>query len=162
MGVARSRADVTRLARRSSRPPNRRKDRRRADSSPRTTTRCARRAQTKAHAPRPMDVRRAMPSDLDLAVETITLAFLADPVWGPALSRPDDGDGHLRAYWRFFLSDAIDEDGVRVADDGAAVSVWVPPGGEELRPENLDALERFNADTLGPDGAAEMAELYER
>jgi GNAT superfamily N-acetyltransferase len=109
-----------------------------------------------------MDVRRAMPSDLDLAVETITLAFLADPVWGPALSRPDDGDGHLRAYWRFFLSDGIDQDGVRVADDGAAVSVWVPPGGEELRPENVDALERFNADTLGPDGAAEMAELYER
>jgi len=116
----------------------------------------------KAHARRPMEIRRATRADLDLAVETITLAFLADPVWSVALRRPDGADDHLRAYWRFFVSDGIEQAGVRLADDGAAVSVWVPPGGEELRSENVAALERFNEETLGPDGAGQMAALYER
>jgi GNAT superfamily N-acetyltransferase len=109
-----------------------------------------------------MAFRQATRADLDRAVETIALAFMTDPVWGVALRRPDDRLDHHRPYWRFFVSDAIDQEGVWLADDGAAVSVWVPPGGEELRPETLAALERFNEDVLDARGAVEMAELYER
>jgi GNAT superfamily N-acetyltransferase len=109
-----------------------------------------------------MAFRAATRSDLDCAVRTVTLAFLGDPVWSVALRRGDGRTDHLEAYWRFFVGDAIDQGAVRVADDGAAVSVWIPPGGEELRAETLDALDAFNLEALGASGAAEMAELYER
>lgn len=106
--------------------------------------------------------RRATPDDLEAAAETITLAFLTDPVWSVALARPDGATDHHGPYWRFFVADAIDQGSVWLADDGAAVSVWVPPGGEELRPDSVTSLDRFNEETLGPDGARDMAELYER
>jgi len=109
-----------------------------------------------------MPFRQATRADLDQAVETITLAFGSDPVWSVALRRGDGGTDHHRAYWQFFVRDGIDQGGVWLADAGAAVSVWVPPGGDELRPGSVAALERFNEETLGPDGAAAMARLYER
>jgi GNAT superfamily N-acetyltransferase len=111
---------------------------------------------------RPMDVRPATAADLDRAVETITLAFATDPVWSLALARPDGSTAHHAAYWRFFVADAIDQGSVAIADDGAAVSVWIPPGGEELRPATVHRVDAFVLDTLGEPGAAEMAELFER
>lgn len=109
-----------------------------------------------------MDVRPANAADLDRAVETITLAFATDPVWSVALARPDGSTGHLAAYWRFFVADAIDQGSVAIADGGAAVSVWIPPDGEELRPATIQVVDAFVLDALGERGGAEMTELFER
>ena len=109
-----------------------------------------------------MEFRGASRADLDRAVQTITLAFASDPVWSVALGRPDDRTEHHAAYWRFFVADAIEQGAVRVADDGAAVSVWIPPGGDELRPTTVSFVEAFVQDALGAAGAQEMAELFER
>jgi GNAT superfamily N-acetyltransferase len=109
-----------------------------------------------------VDIRTASPADVDRVTETITLAFRDDPVWAVALAREDGRIDHHHAYWRQFVSDAVDLGEVRVADDGAAVSVWIPPGATEVTSATENALEAFNRATLGEAGAAEMAELYER
>jgi GNAT superfamily N-acetyltransferase len=109
-----------------------------------------------------MAVRQAGTADIDRVSATITLAFRDDPVWGPALEAPDGGIDHLAAYWRRFVASSQEQGGVWMLDDGAAVSVWVPPGGQELDEPGLAALEAFNLATLGPDRARELYELYDR
>src|SRR5262245_938331 len=109
-----------------------------------------------------MTIRRATASDLDRATETVTLAFAADPVWSVALARADGTTVHHAPYWRRFVEASIEQGGVWLLDDGAAVAVWVPPGGEELSVDGIAELDRFNVANLGEAGAREMNELYDR
>jgi GNAT superfamily N-acetyltransferase len=109
-----------------------------------------------------MSIRQSRPSDLDAVTETIALAFATDPVWSVALARSDGRTDHLAAYWRPFVEAAHAQGGVWLRDDGAAVSVWVPPGGQELDPDGAATLEAFIEATFAPDGAAELDELFER
>jgi GNAT superfamily N-acetyltransferase len=106
--------------------------------------------------------RAAARGDLDRATETITLAFLGDPVWGVALATADGTTGHLAAYWRRFVESSIEQGGAWLLDDGAAVSIWVPPGGTELSETATADLEIFARAELGETGARELAELFER
>ena len=101
-----------------------------------------------------MTVRRAGKADIDAVTETISLAFVGDPVWGPALAKPDGGTDQLAAYWRRFVASSQAQGGLWMLDDGAAVAVWIPPGGLELDEPGLA--------TLGPDRARELHELYDR
>jgi GNAT superfamily N-acetyltransferase len=109
-----------------------------------------------------MEFRPATRGDLDGAVETITAAFATDPVWAVALARADGRIDHLPGYWRLFVADAIDQGAVRVADGGAAISVWIPPDGEELLPATVPLVDAYVRETLGPEGARQIEELYER
>ena len=109
-----------------------------------------------------MSPRLAAPTDIDRATETIALAFEGDPVWSVALARTDGRLEHHRPYWRFFVGAAVEQRGVWLLGDAAAVSVWIPPGGVELPPETLAELGRFNMEQLGARGSREMDELYER
>ena len=111
-----------------------------------------------------MDVqaRQATSRDVDRATEIIALAFLDDPVWSVALARSDETTDHHRAYWRYFVDGAHAQGGLWLAGDGAAVSVWIPPGGSELSGPALAELAAFNRRALGDGGAGEMDELYER
>jgi GNAT superfamily N-acetyltransferase len=94
--------------------------------------------------------------------DTITLSFAGDPVWGPALAPPDGGTDHLGAYWHRFVASSQEQGGLWLLDDGAAVAVWIPPGGQELDDPGLVTLDAFNLATLGPDRASELHELYDR
>ena len=109
-----------------------------------------------------MTVRQAGKADIDGVTRTITLAFGDDPVWGPALLPPDGRTDHLPAYWRRFVASSQEQGGLWMLDDGAAVAVWIPPGGQELDESGLTTLETFNLATLGPDLAMELHELYDR
>ena len=109
-----------------------------------------------------MRARMATSGELDAVTETITLAFATDPVWSVALARADGRVDHHRRYWRWFVEAAADQEGVWLVDGGAAVSVWVPPNGAELSDAALAEVEQYVLDELGPGGAAEMHELFER
>jgi GNAT superfamily N-acetyltransferase len=85
-----------------------------------------------------------------------------DPVWSVALATPDGRTDHHAAYWRMFVDGAFEQGGVWLLDDAAAVSVWIPPGGNELSPEAMSALAVYNLAALGPTGAREMQDLYDR
>jgi GNAT superfamily N-acetyltransferase len=106
--------------------------------------------------------RPATLDDLDPVTETLTLAFLHDPVWSVALARPDGSTDHHAAFWRLYVEGALRYSTVFMTDDASAVSVWVPPGGTELSRAGEEALERLVRATLEPTATRAMFKLWER
>jgi GNAT superfamily N-acetyltransferase len=104
-----------------------------------------------------VDVRVATEDDLDGITATLTAAFAADPLWSWAFPEREGQE----AWWRFLVSSALRYPLVRIADECAAVSVWIPPGGVELTPEEEASIEPLLVDLVGP-RAAEVLELIER
>jgi GNAT superfamily N-acetyltransferase len=82
-------------------------------------------------------------------VETITEAFQLDPTWGwafpDAMARPAD----YRRWWTPFIASALRYDWTWLADEGAAVAVWIPPGGVELTDEEDAAVEPLLRSLVG-------------
>jgi GNAT superfamily N-acetyltransferase len=113
--------------------------------------------------------RAAMPSraatvdDVDDVARTITQAFVDDPVWGPALRRTDGRPIDLEPYWHLFVRGAMRFGTARIADDGAAVSIWLPPPAEpELSEEQLAKFEAFIERELDPRALGALRELFSR
>src|SRR5207237_3126969 len=109
-----------------------------------------------------MASRAATAADLDHVTRTITLAFAKDPVWGPALTRTDGTPINLDRYWRIFVEGALRFGTARLATDGAAISVWLPPGTEELSEVQLAELDALIDRSLDPAALAALKELYDR
>lgn len=109
----------------------------------------------------PMATRPATLDDLGPVTETLTLAFLHDPVWSVALARPDGSTVHHAAYWRMYVEGALRYSTVFMTEDASAVSVWVPPDGTELSSGGEEALQRLIRATLDPATVRAMFELWE-
>jgi len=109
-----------------------------------------------------MPSRAATAADADHVTDTIRVAFAEDPVWGPALRRTDGSPIDLDAYWRLFVDGALRFGTARMADDGAAVSIWLPPGAAELSDEQLGALEALIKSSLDVDALHALGQLYKR
>jgi len=109
-----------------------------------------------------MTSRPVTSDEIDRVTETLTLAFLHDPVWGVALARPDGSTAHHAAYWRLYVEGALRYSTVFTMDDGSAVSVWIPPGGTELSAAQEEAVVRLVEGALEPAAAQAMLELWSR
>ena len=109
-----------------------------------------------------MPSRPATLDDLGLVTETLTLAFVHDPVWGVALARPDGATVHHEAFWQLYVEGALRYSTVFMTDNGSAVSVWIPPDGTELSNAGEDAVENLVGASLEPAAARAMSELWER
>src|SRR5215468_2837142 len=97
-----------------------------------------------------MPVRRATPADIPTMVETITEAFQLDPVWSWAFPDPDLRPVHYRQWWRLLIASAQRYDATWLVDDGAAVAVWIPPGGVEMTDEEVAGVEPLLRSLVGP------------
>ncbi|MDH4141091.1 MAG: GNAT family N-acetyltransferase [Chloroflexota bacterium] len=104
----------------------------------------------------------AKQADLEAVSRTIARAFATDPVWAVALARPDGQTDHHESYWRLFVEGAAAHGTVFLADGGAAVSVWLPPGADELGAAGRRELERYLDEALDPAAVVAMHELYDR
>jgi ribosomal protein S18 acetylase RimI-like enzyme len=109
-----------------------------------------------------MDSRPARSSDVGMVTRCITLAFEADPVWSVALARQDGRATDLEPYWRLFVEGALRYGTVHLLDEGAAVSIWLPPYGSELSETQAGALERLLERSLDGAGISAIHELYGR
>jgi len=96
-----------------------------------------------------MTIRVAIPADLDLLVETITSAFIADPLWAPVLS----SRAQAAALWRMFLASTLRYPNTFVTAGIESVTAWVPPGGELLTPTEVSEFDGFLEHLGGPDFA---------
>lgn len=100
--------------------------------------------------------------DVERVLEIITLAFADDPVWGVAIARPDGNSDHQPFYWRPYVEGAMRNSGVFLNNDASAVSVWVPPGCDEMSEEQgaqvLSVVESF----LPAASTPLMLELWDR
>src|SRR5262245_57464463 len=83
-------------------------------------------------------------------VETIADAFHHDPVWSWAFPDPAQRLGQYRRWWNLFIASAARYDWTWLADDSAAVAVWIPPGGVELTDAELATIEPTLRELLGP------------
>lgn len=88
-----------------------------------------------------MEVRAAGPGDRAAAIETLTQAFVADPM---LCFLAPDADAYPTFASIFFgcLFDLRAYGGgeVRVTDDISAVSLWNPPGGNRLGSEHVETM----------------------
>ena len=111
-----------------------------------------------------MTSRTARPDDIAAVTTTIALAFRDDPVWGPALVSADGGTGHVLPFWRFYVEGAVGHGTVSVVDgpagEIASAAVWVPPGVDELTPEQESGVETLLAASLTPERYAAYERLW--
>jgi GNAT superfamily N-acetyltransferase len=109
-----------------------------------------------------LGARIAGPDDTDLVTRTVALAFADDPVWGPAMGGSRTSFAGKTALWRFFVAGPMRHGWTRLLPDGAAVSVWIPPGGTEMTEDQEHALDLAVDRILGSAGATEFRALVER
>lgn len=94
--------------------------------------------------------RLATGHDLGAMVETLTVAFAEDPVWG-GWAFPDRGHAReqRRAFFGLWLKSALRFRWVRVTQRCEAVAVWYPPGGSENTEEDKHRLVALAGRLLG-------------
>ncbi len=80
----------------------------------------------------PLPARVATPADLDAVVETISLAFYADPVWSWAFPEANLRAAQFRRWWPLFVESALPHGWVWRTAGAESVTVWTPPGLPEL------------------------------
>jgi GNAT superfamily N-acetyltransferase len=111
-----------------------------------------------------MDVRTATTADVEAVTTTLALAFRDDPVWGPALVSADGSADHLPPFWRAFVEGAVVHGTVFLSDgaagEAATVAVWLPPGVDELTPEQEHELDVLMAGALSPERFAAYEQLW--
>lgn len=110
----------------------------------------------------PEGVRPATADDADEMARILSAAFLPDPVWGPLFPEPDPArrEAQTRTYWRFMVDEALRHPDSLVLEGEAgglrAISVWLPPGADEVAEDAHDAYETMVVDLLGPEAAPAM------
>jgi len=109
----------------------------------------------------PLAVRRASPADADLVTEIISLSFAGDPLWAHAMALPGGGTAHHREFWRLQVDGALRYPWTWLAGGGEATSIWIPPDGTEMTPDQERRLQELAADRLGP-AAGNYLELVSR
>ena len=108
-----------------------------------------------------MDLHRVVTDELDAATETVDRAFRRDPVWHVALETAD-GESDLRPFWRLYVAGAHRYDTVFAGADAGTVSVWLPPGGTELSPDQEADMHRVAEQLLTPARVTALLELWDR
>ena len=87
--------------------------------------------------------------DLDVVTDTITLAFAEDPVWAVAFARSDGRVDHQRALFRLWIEGALRYPWVWMTVGGEAVTIWIPPGGNDMSSEQEEAFDGLASEHLG-------------
>jgi GNAT superfamily N-acetyltransferase len=88
-------------------------------------------------------------AEADRIVELLALAFYDDPTWGWAFPDPASRLDQLRAWWGLYVHAAVPYGCVRMAGDGGAAAVWIPPGRPELPEEDEARVEPLLRDLIG-------------
>ncbi len=102
----------------------------------------------------------------------LTSAFLDDPVWGPSFPDRTTRPRVASTYWRFMVGEALrfsesrvlvgeaesngDRAGGKAESTLHAVSVWYPPGEDEISVEAHATYETLVGELLGPEAASAL------
>ena len=107
-------------------------------------------------------MRTATVDDIDAAVATFTTAFFDDPLWGPAFPDVDRRAEQAAAFWRVFVTSGLRYDWTLVTDQVEAAALWIPPGGEELTPDEAAGLDALLTGITGREVADGILELFDQ
>lgn len=106
-------------------------------------------------------VRVASLSDLDGIVETLTLAFFDDPLWGPVFPDVTRRAQQAALFWRLLSASAGRYPWTFVTEHIESVAIWIPPGGVELTSEEEAAFEEFLVEIAGRKDADNIIAINE-
>lgn len=106
-------------------------------------------------------VRVTTPADLDGIVDTVTSAFLHDPLWSPMFPDPDLRATLSSEFWRLAVGSALRYPWTLATENLESVAVWIPPGGEELTGEEADGMDAFLVNLVGRAGADSILAVYD-
>jgi GNAT superfamily N-acetyltransferase len=95
-----------------------------------------------------LSARRATPADIEPVTTIIELAFASDPLWSRALGPLSIEQ--RRPFWRLFAEGPLRYPWTWLLDGGGATSLWIPPGGTEMSPEQEERMSELAAG-LGPE-----------
>jgi hypothetical protein len=104
-----------------------------------------------------LEVDSATSADAPMVIDTITEAFLTDPTWSWAF--PDSVK--RKRFWKICVAGALRFSWVYKTSGFETVSIWIPPNGSELLPEDEEKLPEVLTELAGP-RAAQVAELLHR
>jgi ribosomal protein S18 acetylase RimI-like enzyme len=85
-----------------------------------------------------VSARRATPADIELVTTIVELAFANDPLWSRALSPLSVAQ--RRPFWRLFAEGTLRYPWTWLLEGDRATSLWIPPGGTEMSPEQEERL----------------------
>jgi GNAT superfamily N-acetyltransferase len=105
--------------------------------------------------------RVAEPSDVDPIVDTLTSAFLEDPLWGPVFGRQNRRAAQASAMWRMFAVSALRYPWMWVTAQCESVAMWIPPGGADLTPAEEADFEPFIIDVAGKHAGNEILRIFD-
>jgi len=104
------------------------------------------------------EIRTATPADREAMIDTLLLSFSADPCVRYIFSRPRD----FMAGWPPFVmamgGRGLEHGAAFVAEDAAAVSLWLPPG---LEPDQ-EAMLGVLASVITPEKGEVLAQVGEQ
>ncbi len=101
--------------------------------------------------------RVATSQDFEFLLETMTLAFSDDPVWGDwAFPDRQRALELRRAFFRLWLESSLRYNWLRVTQGCEAVAAWFPPGEAESTPEDERRLISTAKELLGDRAAVFM------
>ena len=106
--------------------------------------------------------RVAGANDIDAIVQTITSAFLRDPLWSPVFADHETPGVPASALWRLYVSSAaLRFPWTLITDNAEAAAVWYPPGAEALTEVELAGYDAFLEGIVGRTRADEVLEMDE-
>jgi GNAT superfamily N-acetyltransferase len=105
--------------------------------------------------------RTATAADLGRLTDILASSFFGDPTWGPLLGEGDRRRRAMGSLLGFFANSALRFPWVLLSEAGESAAVWIPPGEDELAPEDNEPFERLIHEQCG-DGAADLLEALER
>ena len=110
-----------------------------------------------------LNVRRASAADVDSVTSIVTQAFEHDPLWAHAMALPDGGTAHHGEFWRLFIEGPLRYPWTWLTGGGEATSVWIPPDGTEMTPDQEERLADLATHRLGPtaDAYQELLSRFE-
>lgn len=107
----------------------------------------------------PVSVTIATPADAPSAIDTIVLAFSADPVARWCWPEPHRYLANMPAFVRAFAGNAFGHGGAYRTDDHAGAALWLPPGVHADQAALGDLVQRTVAESIRADLLAVMAQL---
>jgi GNAT superfamily N-acetyltransferase len=108
-----------------------------------------------------LDVHIAKLDEAETITETLSLAFHDDPTWGWAFPDAERRPANYRIWWRLLVENAMRYPWVFATENHEVASVWLPPDGTELRPEDEAKVEPLFEEMVG-DHAPAVMELQAR
>lgn len=107
--------------------------------------------------------RRATLDDSDPITETIATAFHNDPFWSWAFADEAVRAAQFRVWWRVFVDSAFrNENWTWVTENCESVALWVPPGGQEMTPDEEAELVRLVIEYIGGEHGNEVLRVLAR